>query len=67
MTNTAYNLTERETEVVGLICEGMSRREVSVELSTSLSSLDRDMCSILRKMGAQNTAHAAYLWGKASV
>jgi DNA-binding NarL/FixJ family response regulator len=52
-------LTPRETEVLQLLAEGLSRREVAVRLFVSPSTVKAHMQHVLPKLGARNTVHAA--------
>ena len=49
-------LTEREIEVVRLVAEGLSSREIAERLSISVKTVDTHRANILEKVGAHNTA-----------
>ncbi|MGY3446275.1 MULTISPECIES: helix-turn-helix transcriptional regulator [unclassified Bradyrhizobium] len=54
-------LTEREKEVLGLICQGKSDLEMSVELNVSHNTVRNHISSLYRKIGV-NRRSAAILW-----
>lgn len=54
-------LTDRETEVLGLICEGKSDLEMSAELGLSQNTVRNHISSLYRKIGV-NRRSAAILW-----
>lgn len=49
-------LTERETEVVRLVAEGLSSREIADRLSVSVKTVDTHRANIMEKLGVHNTA-----------
>lgn len=55
-TLTSTDLTERETEIISLICEEMTNREISKKLSISVRTVDAHRRNLLQKTGAKNTA-----------
>jgi DNA-binding NarL/FixJ family response regulator len=51
-------LTPRETEVLGLLAEGLANKEIAAGLSFSTHTAKFHVESILRKLGAANRAEA---------
>lgn len=49
-------LTEREAEILFLICQEMTNREIANKLSISVRTVDAHRRNILQKTGAKNTA-----------
>ncbi len=49
-------LSERETEVLPLICEGFSNHEIAERLFISKRTVDKHRANILAKTGCKNTA-----------
>jgi two-component system, LuxR family, response regulator FixJ len=49
-------LTSREHEVLGLVVEGLSSKEVAVQLSVSFKTVEAHRANIMRKMEAENIA-----------
>jgi NarL family two-component system response regulator LiaR len=56
-----YDLTSREYEVLGLLVQGMSNAEISLELSVTHSTVKAHVSNILSKMGASSRAEAVSL------
>ena len=52
------SLTPRETEVLGLLAEGLANKEIAARLSFSTHTAKFHVESILRKLGAANRAEA---------
>jgi len=50
-------LTEREQEVLDLICKGMSNAEISKFLGVSTRTVDGHRAHLLEKTGAKNSPH----------
>jgi len=50
-------LTEREQEVLELICKGMSNAEISKYLGVSARTVDGHRAHLLEKTGAKNSPH----------
>lgn len=50
------NLTKREKEILGYICDGKSTREISEQLFISLHTVETHRRKILTKLGVKNTA-----------
>jgi len=49
-------LTEREREILGLICEELTNKEIADKLYISTRTVDAHRRSLLQKTGARNTA-----------
>lgn len=57
--NTDYtdpNLSDREVEILQLICEGLSNQEIADKLFISKRTVDKHRSNILDKTGVNNTA-----------
>jgi DNA-binding CsgD family transcriptional regulator len=54
-------LTEREREILGLICQGKSDLEMSAKLNVSHNTVRNHIASLYRKIGV-NRRSAAILW-----
>jgi len=54
---TDYELTERETEVLSLICKGCSNQEIADILSISKRTVDKHRENLLLKTQSKNTAN----------
>ncbi len=52
-------LTAREAEVLSLLCEGFSSRQVAERLFVSENTIEYHSKQILRRLGARNNVHAA--------
>lgn len=50
------DLTKREQEVLALIAEGMTNREVADKLFISMKTVDTHKANVLEKLGLKNTA-----------
>ena len=49
-------LSDREKEILGLICKGYSNQEIAQELFISKRTVDKHRANILEKTGCRNTA-----------
>ncbi len=49
-------LTERETEVISLICQGLSNKDIATKLFLSKRTIDKHRENLLIKTNAKNTA-----------
>jgi len=54
--NSVNNLSEREIEIIQLICEEFTNKEISDRLCISARTVDNHRDSIMEKTGARNTA-----------
>ena len=55
----SVSLTARETEVLSLLASGRSGKEIAVELSVSLSTVQRHIANVYGKIGARGRVEAA--------
>ncbi len=55
--NPAEILSDRELEILELICKGMSNHEIGDRLFISKRTVDKHRANILEKTGARNTAN----------
>jgi signal transduction histidine kinase/DNA-binding NarL/FixJ family response regulator len=55
------SLTAREREVLVLLAAGLTNAEIGRELSFATKTIERQVATIVSKLGAQNRAHAAAL------
>ena len=51
------SITKRELEILELIAEGMSNREIAEKLFVSPSTITKHRKNALKKLNARNTAH----------
>lgn len=54
------HLSRRQSEVLGLLEQGLANKSISSELGLSLSTVKTHVSAILRALGANNRAHAAF-------
>ncbi|HEX7951297.1 MAG TPA: response regulator transcription factor [Candidatus Limnocylindrales bacterium] len=54
----ANPLTPRETEILGLVAEGMRNKEIAARLDVSVQTVKNHMSGILRRLGARNRRDA---------
>lgn len=52
----ADNLTERERQVLCLIAEGSSNKDIAAKLGLSVKTVDNHRCSMMRKLDVHNVA-----------
>ena len=55
------SLSARESEVLGLVGEGLTTREIARRLGISAATVNNHVQKLLRKLNARNRAHAAHL------
>jgi DNA-binding NarL/FixJ family response regulator len=55
--NSDYKLTSREFQVLKLVSEGLSDKEIGDKLFLSKRTIDNYRASLLTKLGAKNTGH----------
>ena len=60
------NLTEREKEVLRLVCDGLTNAEIATCLHVSRETVKSELKRIFRKIGVGNRTHAAVLLVKNS-
>lgn len=58
-TNTDYNLTSRESQILKLITEGYSNNEIAKELFVSINTTKAHVASILQKLEVDDRLQAA--------
>jgi len=64
-TRPRWNLTRRETQVVELIANGATNRQIAATLDCALRTVEHHVSSVLRKVGVENrTALIAALLGR---
>jgi DNA-binding NarL/FixJ family response regulator len=51
-----YQLTRREVEIIRLVCQGLSSREIAAQLFLSEFTINTHRKNVLRKTDARNTA-----------
>lgn len=56
------NLTERENEVMQLVCEGLTNVEIAKKLFVSTHTIKAHVESIFIKLHARNRARAVFLY-----
>lgn len=59
-------MTEREQEVLRLVAEGYTNREIADMLGIGVETVKSHVKSILRSLQAHNRAHAVALWMRQS-
>ncbi len=55
------NLTEREKEVLRLVCDGLTNAEIATSLHVSRETVKSELKRIFRKIGVANRTQAAVL------
>ena len=55
------NLTEREKEVLRLVCDGLTNAEIASSLHVSRETVKSELKRIFRKIGVGNRTQAAVL------
>ena len=56
LTDTYHLLTDREKEVLQLLAEGRSNKEVAMVLDLSLSTVETHRANLMQKLNLHNTA-----------
>ena len=56
------NLTNREFEVMELICDGLSNNEIADKLIISTNTVKAHVVSIIEKLQAKNRTSAVYIF-----
>ncbi len=54
-------LTDREKQILRLVCEGLSNAEIAVRLVISAETVKSELKRIFRKIGVKNRTQAAVL------
>lgn len=54
--NTVEKLTKKETQIVKLLAEGLTTKEIAVKLYISTRTVDTHRANMLRKLNVKNTA-----------
>jgi DNA-binding NarL/FixJ family response regulator len=57
-------MTRRETEVMQLVCEGLTAQEIGERLGISSRTVDVHRRNALLKLGARNQTQAAVLFDR---
>jgi len=60
-TNTYFNLTNREKEILKLIAEGLNNKDISEKLFLSLYTVKNHVSSIIQKLAVDDRTQAAIL------
>lgn len=55
------NLTDREKEILRLVCDGQTNAEIAVNLQVSRETIKSELKRIFRKIGVGNRTQAAVL------
>ncbi|RMD86354.1 MAG: DNA-binding response regulator [Candidatus Dadabacteria bacterium] len=55
------NLTEREKEILRLVCDGLTNAEIAASLHVSRETVKSELKRIFRKIGVGNRTQAAVL------
>ncbi len=55
------NLTEREKEILRLVCDGLTNAEIATSLHVSRETVKSELKRIFRKIGVGNRTQAAVL------
>ena len=58
------DLSQRETEVMRLVCEGLTAQGIGEVLGISSRTIEIHRRSAVRKLGARNQTHAAVLFDR---
>jgi two-component system, NarL family, nitrate/nitrite response regulator NarL len=58
------HLTPRETQIVGLVAEGFSNKEIGARLGLTEKTVKHYMTNVLQKLQVRNRVEAAIKWGK---
>ncbi|MGK2965306.1 MAG: helix-turn-helix domain-containing protein [Tepidiformaceae bacterium] len=59
---TADQLTRRESEVLSLLGERLTNREIAANRVISVRTVESHVANILQKVGASDRRHAGQLW-----
>ena len=56
LTDSFHLLTDREKEVLQLLAEGRSNKEVATQLNVGVSTVETHRANLMQKLGLHNTA-----------
>ena len=56
LTDSFHLLTDREKEVLQLLAEGRSNKEVATQLNVGVSTVETHRANLMQKLGMHNTA-----------
>lgn len=65
--STGFGLTEREREVLALVADGHTNREIGAQLYISTKTASVHVSNVLRKLGVDSRRHAARLAREAGI
>jgi DNA-binding NarL/FixJ family response regulator len=58
-----YNLSEREKEVLSLVAEGLTNKEIAASLDITENTVKNHLCNIMEKLHLQNRVQlATFAW-----
>jgi DNA-binding NarL/FixJ family response regulator len=57
--NARYSLSTRETEIAGLVAEGLSNKEIASRLRLSIRTVENHALNIMNKLGLDNRTQMA--------
>jgi two-component system NarL family response regulator len=60
-TDSPYNLTKRELEIIELVTKGQTNNEIARNLFISISTVKKNLSSVMEKMGVKNRTEVASL------
>lgn len=60
----SFNMTKREVEILDLLSEGLSNKEISEQLYVSPQSIKNRLYTIYDKLQVKNRCQATLLWNK---
>lgn len=61
-TDFSYSLTAREEEILELVCQGFTNRDIANQLVIEIGTVKNHIHNILKKMGVKNRNEAATRW-----
>jgi DNA-binding NarL/FixJ family response regulator len=67
ITNPAHGLTEREVEVIRLVAEGMSNKEIGVRMELSALTIKSHLARIGKRLGVGDRAHMVAIACRAGI
>ena len=58
-----FDLTEREAEILSLVAEGVTNKEIAINLSITENTVKNHLCNIMKKLHLQNRVQlATFAW-----